>query len=654
MTDQTEKASLERDQSFGRFPNGSSNFVIMDLPTPNRGNFESNSIIPNVSSGFYSDSFLLTLNTSIKGDIIHYTLDGSDPTKNDSVYISPILIKDRSDEPNIFSDIPTAPPDTFNRSYYYWKQPGKVAKATTLKFRSFRAGVPSSKIHHQTYFVGEKFKDYTFPVFSLMIDSSSLFDYDTGLYVPGHFFDSLGFSHWPIGNYHGEGDAWERNGHIQFFETDKKLEFSTGVGLKMHGNGSLGMPQKNLRLLFRKKYGLGKLNYPIFESQQPASFQRLLLRTGGNTFTEVNFLEAILQDIVKNEDLDIQQNRPSVLFINGEYWGVHNIREKMDEHYFESYYDINEDQILTRFPCSQNDIGGGTEFRDVFDFVENNSLKIDTNYQLAKQLLDVENIMTYYIMQIFYANKDMHSNFRYWGTKGNQTKWRTMVYDLDISFGFGWGDKNPSIEHFQFATRPICHTLIFRKLLENQEFKEQFITRSEELLKTTFHSDTIINRFESFKKIYRPHMQEHIDRWGYPESIESWDDRIEEFKRFARQRPCYFKEHLEDFFEIDSLNFNCNDTLTVLTNSEEIIENEEIRLYPNPASKSITLESTKLKNSKLNIFNTLGQQVLYRRFDDHQSIKRIEISALKTGIYYIILLDENGAIRWREKLIVEY
>ncbi len=654
ITDQIGKSELERNQSYGRLPDGSSNLVLMDLPTPFKRNFESSIITPSATSGFFADSFLLALNSNIQRDTIYYTLDGSNPTKNDLVYSSPIMMNDRTAEPNVYSNIPTTPTN-LTRTYWHWQTPENVTKSTTLKFRSFRGTVPSSKIYHQTYFIGEAFEDYTFPVFSLMIDSSALFDYDTGIYVPGAYYDSLGFSNWPIGNYHGEGANWERNGHIQFFESDKSLKFSTGVGLKMHGNGSLGLPQKNLRLLFKKKYGIGKLKYPIFESQFPNSFQRLLLRTGGNNSTMVNFLEPLLQDLLKEEDLDIQQYRPSILFINGEYWGIHNIREKMDEDYFASHYDIESDQIQTRFPCSQNDIGGGWEFLNIYKYLEDNYLEIDSNYQTAKEWLDVENIITYYIMQIFYANKDMHSNFRYWGTKGNRTKWRTVVYDLDISFGVGWGDKRPSVNHFEVATEEICHTFIFRKFLENQEFRDRFVVRSEEMLKTTFHSDTIINRFEQFKERYRPHIQKHIERWGYPESIEKWEELIQNFQNYARLRPCYYKAHLEAFFQIDSIDFNCNDTLVVSSTTDYSLR-DKLSIYPNPTSNSITLKTNSannLKNTQLNIYNIIGQKVFQEQLTDYRTEHSINVNHLQSGIYFVILIDRSGAIKWKEKLMIE-
>ena len=659
LVDKIAKVALERNQSFGRFPDGSSNFRKMDLPTPYKRNFESNSISPSVSSGFYADSFILELNSGKIEDTIYYTLNRSDPTVNDKIYTGPLMIGERSDQPNIFSDIPTTPPDTFNRFYWYWKPPERVTKATTIKFRSFRNSLPSSRVYHQTYFVGEEFENYSFPVFSLLIDSSALFDHDTGIYVPGAICDSLGFTRpWPEGNYFGEGPLWEREGHLQFFETDKKLKFETGLGIKMHGGGSLGLAQKGIRLLFKKKYGIGKLEYPIFQTQVPEDFQRLTLRAGGNTFTGVNFLEALLQDLLKNEDLDIQQYRPSVLFINGEYWGIHNIREKSDEHYINGHYDIATDQVLKRFTCGGVDIGWNPsqDFKKILEYLENNSLEFDSNYQYVNQFLDVENILTHYIMQTFYANKDMHNNMRYWGTKDGLTKWRTVVYDLDISFGFGWGDNEPSINHFEHSIQPICHTLVYRKLLENQQFRDRFVARSEEMLKTTFHSDTVINKFNEFKEVYRPHMQEHIDRWGYPESIEKWDEMIEGFKRYARLRPCYFKQQVEEFFGVDSLNFNCHDTVEVVSSNDFLYQNEQISIYPNPTSNVITLKTNKtisLKGNKLYISNLLGQKVYQKKIDSNQSVRTITLNHQSPGIYFLSIVDTKANILWRDNLIIE-
>ncbi len=650
LIDKTGEISLLRNQSYARIPDGADFFFISDLPTPNASNFRSNVITSSHSSGFYSDFFELKLTPEISGDSIFYTINGSDPMLQDSFFNQSLIVNDRSSLPDIYSIIPTTPPDTFNRFYWYWKPPeSPVSKATVLKYRSFRNGIPSSKIYSHTFFIGEEFQNrYKFPVVSVVTDSLSLFDHETGIYIPGATFDSVGWKNQPIGNYMNRGDEWERPAIVDFFNENKELQFSTGIGLRAHGHGSMGLPQKGLRLVFKDLRGMDQIDYPVFpEKPDLTNFKRLILRTGNGSI-EVNFLDALLHDLVKDIGLDIQSYQPAIVFLNGEYWGIFNIREKRDGHYLSGNTGIPKDEILIRFPCGGVEFGSGREFDVLENFLENNSLESDSNFAIIDTLLDVSNFIDYSILNLFYANQDWTTNHRWWGTKGNKTKWRKLIYDLDIAFGFGWQDPQPELNLFpSFSDSSICHTFVFRKLLENQSFQEIFVSRTEEFLKTNFHSDTIINRFEYFRNQFQPHIKEHIDRWQYPESVEAWNQRIDEFQRYARVRPCYFKTQVEEFFGIDSLDFDCNDTLSLSSEINQL----NFSLFPNPAGNQFFIKgdfSGFSKGTSLHVFNQLGH--LAHSFERINQ-RPFDVSDLPSGIYFVVLKDQNRTL-WREKLMI--
>ena len=121
---------------------------------------------------------------------------------------------------------------------------------------------------------------------SLTTDSLNLFDYDTGIYIPGKRFDEDGFSWFPIGNYHNKGSEWERDVHITYFERDGSIGFESNAGVRMRGMGSASNPQKSLTIYFRKEYGLEKVNYPVFKGQESNTYKRLILRNSGNDFLD--------------------------------------------------------------------------------------------------------------------------------------------------------------------------------------------------------------------------------------------------------------------------------------------------------------------------------------------------------------------------------
>jgi hypothetical protein len=190
------------------------------------------------------------------------------------------------------------------------------------------------KIIHKHFFIGDElYERYNFPVFSLVTDSLNLFQYDTGIYIPGVKFEEIGWQWYPYGNYRERGRDWERISHISFFEENRNLIFETNSGIRVRGSGSACNPQKSLGIYFRNEYGVNKIDYQIFEDSNVQFFKRLILRSSGNDMLKTHFRDAVLTELLKPLDLELQNFRPAILFINGEYWGIHGIREKLDEYY---------------------------------------------------------------------------------------------------------------------------------------------------------------------------------------------------------------------------------------------------------------------------------------------------------------------------------
>lgn len=531
--------------------------------------------------GFYDEEFYLRLFTYDKNDVIYYTLDGSSPDPiqnphNTYIYGERIPIRSRKGDANILSNIPTTVYNPRNT----WKPPmEEVFKATVVRAAAYRNGEAIGDIVTHTYWVDEDIGDrYTFPVISIVTDRENFFDEEKGIYVPGSLYDEGANPPYITGNYFQQGAEWERIASMEFYEPHGELGFSQRVGVRIHGGSSRLEPQKTLRLYTRREYGENAISYKLFPDSDIEEYKRLLLRNSGNEWGNTMFLDALAQGIIKDMNFETQAYRPAVVFINGEYWGIHNIRERYDDWYFEIKYGIaREDVVILEFQWSVDTGVEGDEahFVDMLTFMEENDMNLPENYQQAHTMMDVDNFIDYQVAQIFFANIDWpQTNVYYWRKRteaydptapyGHDGRWRWMVFDLDASFGF-WGT-NYDTRSLEMASDPDYNhngiwggrdwswsTLLFRLLLENQDFQHQFINTFADHLNTTFQKERVLKAIDEMQFIYEPEIGEHIKRWGYPSSIEEWYENVEGLRNFARKRPEYVRLHIMEKFNLEEM-----------------------------------------------------------------------------------------------------
>ncbi len=198
------------------------------------------------------------------------------------------------------------------------------------------------------------------------------------------------------------------------------------------------------------------IEYPVFgnrkivqEDNVTDKFKTLLLRNGGNDAQSTIFRDAIMQSLVEHTSLDVQAYKPVILFLNGEYWGIHNIRERFDKYYFENYYGVSEEELVIME--KDGELVEGTEedvayYRNMIDYIKNNSMKDSKHYQYISTLIDIENFILYNMAQIFFDNTDWPGNNNdFWRVRketydedapyGHDGRWRWLLYDTDFGFG---------------------------------------------------------------------------------------------------------------------------------------------------------------------------------------------------------------------------
>ncbi|PYK57481.1 MAG: hypothetical protein DME21_17155, partial [Verrucomicrobia bacterium] len=265
------------------------------------------------AAGFHTNNFQLTLSVTNQGAAIHYTLDGSEPTESSPLFAGPILITNRTAAPNNLSLIPTVPSG-------YQPPAGLVFKGTVVRAKAFKTGALQSATVTRTFFIDGRAR-YTVPVISLATESANFFDPNIGIYVPGNA---------PGGNYSQRGNNWERPVHVEFFETDGALALAQDAGVKIHGNTSQNFPIKGLDLDGTGGQGRQPFRHRIFPERARAEFAHFLLRPSGQDYYLALMRDEFMQSLAAEFGMETQAARLAVVFLNGEYWGLHYLKEKED------------------------------------------------------------------------------------------------------------------------------------------------------------------------------------------------------------------------------------------------------------------------------------------------------------------------------------
>jgi len=650
-----EPVSVPTDQTFGCIPDGDENMLILNTPSPNASNINNNEVVFSHPSGFYSEAFSLSLVSTSSNHEIHYTVNGGVPTINSPVYTAPILIANNTNTPNNFSNIPTTPLEgPWQLDAYVWQQPETVYKANVIRFASFLNGYIQSDIYTKTYFVDPDIQNrYTFPILSLVTDSLNLFQYDTGIYIPGLTYELEGFTWLPNGNYHNRGREWERKIHVSYFENDGTIGFETDAGMRMRGYASVVYPQKTFGIYFRSDYGDSKIDFPIFHENNADKYKRLVFRNSGQDFLLTHFRDAVLQDLISSFDLELQNFQPSVVFFNGEYWGIHGLRQKYDKHYFHYHFDIDEDEIDIVGPWGAVEEGSNDEYFELLDYIESHDMSINEYYQYVTQKVDIPNFIDFQIAEIYYANYDWPcNNYKIWKSNEEGSKWRFLIYDLDFSFGYKWNSSyqfnsllHATSEDDEWPHCPISN-LIFRKLLENDDFEIQFIAQFAYHLNHAFDYNVVIDRINEFKTLFIPEIEEHSNRWAYP-SLDVWDEEIDDMVYFARRRPCAMRQHILNFFNLSESEF---DFECIPVKIGETYPNSGIAIYPNPSTGIINIESRREFSGLYQIRSIDGLLIQKGKMNDN--FQKIDLTHLLNGVYIIRIDDEKKQLN--AKIIISH
>jgi len=447
---------LEPNMSCGKFPNGSNNISIFSIPTPNASNnsalayngYEKQPTILNIGGIFQGPISVSVINNSVSNGILRYTTNGSNPKVNSALVTGPISINTNT-----------------------------VLKVTC--FSSVGANLLPSIIAGETFLFAE---DFELPIVSLTIDSADL-------YGANGIFDNW----WT---------DWKKPCIVEYFDKDGIKKFETRSSVKPDGGagGSRSNPQHSVTIEpANTVFGEGKpVHYPIIP-QKPfiTDYYALYIRNGSNFWNQYPQRDATFNRIMNKTNVNSQAYTPAVVFLNGAYFGVYELREKANEGYFENNYGNDRDSIdllsVSYFYGAgviRTVKGSNTSFYSMRDYIANTNPYLPNYFDECHKRLDLFNFTDYMAGENWFGNADwIYNNMKMARTRTFDNKWRFFLQDLEWGLG-GWTNYTSNMfDWFENQSQGTPFWDIYNGLIQNPKFKNYFINRYADLMNTTFQAD---------------------------------------------------------------------------------------------------------------------------------------------------------------------
>lgn len=510
----------KEDHSIGRQVNGTGPFVLFTTPTPNAANTGSvNWYVPkpqmSLPQGFYTGPQSVTITCSDPGATIYYTTNGSTPTNTSTVYSGPI----------------------------------NVNTTTVIRARAYNGSTPNSFIETNTYFINV---DHQMPVIS--VGSQSTFDL--------------------IGN--GNAGLGNVKGFFEFFEEDNSFVDEGDGDFNKHGNDSWAYDQRGFDFIMRDQFGYNSdIEHQIFPEKNRDEFQRIILKpaasdnypfeTGG-----AHIRDAFVHTLSQKADLSLDERtwRPCVVYLNGQFWGVYEIREKVDDHDFtDEYYQQNKFnlQFLKTWGGTWSEYGGAqaqTDWNSIRNFITTNNMATPANFANVDTILNWQSLVDYFVINSYIVSQDwLNWNTAWWrgmDPAGDKKRWRYVLWDMDACFGHyinytGIPDPSANADPCNAENLPNPggqgHTDILEKLIDEQPIVEQYyIARYADLINTHFSCTYMNYLLDSMLNEITPEMPAHVAKWGG--SMAGWNSNVSDMQDFIDQRCVALEQGLIDCYSL--------------------------------------------------------------------------------------------------------
>lgn len=479
--------NIKTGYSFGRGENYG--FIYMESPTPNKNNNSGKydvAYLPefSINAGIYNENIFLEIKAP---GTIYYTLDGSNPTTSSRVYNGPI----------------------------------NLSKTTVVKAINSENNKVNSEYVVASYIINE---NHTLPVVSVSLNP--------------YKFNSLEYNAWD--------EELEYDAYVELFEDGKG--FSVPCGLKLFGGSTRGMDKKSFSLKFRKQYGLSKLNYQVFENRDNSSYNSLVLRSGSQDSEFAMMRDPLMTSLMDGTDVDVQAYKPVVLYINGSYWGVYYLREKVDDDFISAHYNV--DPSKTNIVRIDGLVSKGSKqgYDELVKYVNTHDMRILENYNYVKEKINIDSLIAFWVAESYVTNNDI-INCRFFSHPDiDNGKWHLIFYDLD----YGMYNANHNYYYFMTDINGMSDfkvpTDLMRNLLKNSDFQQRYVEILSDMLHNVWSDEKILNRIDEIYNKIKPEMERNQKRWN--QTMQTWEKSVNDLKSYVSIRKKSLLNQTKSYFNL--------------------------------------------------------------------------------------------------------
>lgn len=610
------------------------------------------------AAGFYDTAVDLEMRAA-DGYTVYYTLDGSDPVTNGKAYTQSILLRNSSTMPwgpvtRAWNAFISAGSDGSGANYGWSPVPAVSSQIGGYVVKAYATdGTNRTPVYTNTYFINPDMADYNVSVVSISLPVTDMIG-KNGFYSS---FMPTGYMTDP---------RPRGTGMMEVFSSDGTRQGHSMVEMAVSGNGSSHGGMKSLRIFYKGSMnetgGLeSNLDYDVFGGravdaygQAITSFDRLILRNSGNDSSWSHFRDAYMQRISAGLNIDTQAAAPALVFINGEFWGVYNIRERYTTSYVENHYGVNKDNVTIiesdyhalvyrgnpSAPYVDTDgvPGQAAVFNELYNYIMTHEMSDPACYAYVTERMDTASFIDLWAVRLFLNCRDWpENNVKVWRNtnpddpSGMDTKWHFVLLDLDMGMSY-YPTADPNADTsassqalFRAAVGAdtVCSN-IMRSLLKNSSFRQAFILRYYELANEHFtrsYMTDVLNEMMAEREILMP-LQ--YGRWpGDGASKSRYNQSVDLMSRFIRDRYRYALDHFYLFFktsESEIQSWSSRDVavsfdpsrVTVTVNGQAVTSGTLLR---DMGQNTLTVVATPVKDATVTAIQwipSIGQPLTYQ------------------------------------------
>ena len=534
LIDKLSAGRMKSGQSYGR--DGSDNRFYYAEPTPGAQNgkgYEGITQLPafSVTPGIYDNAVTVAI-TAGEGETIRYTTDCTTPNASSEVYSGEL----------------------------------SISKNSVIRAAAFRDGYLSGDVATATYLFRSDGVNHALPVVTLVTDPDNLWNSKTGIYATGDQFDpdaasyadtlkSATYYQAKFATEEQVDTIWEKPAAFSLFDDNGRQVFTQNVGIRIAGSFGRGRAQKGFNVIARKEYGKGSMEYPFFQNRPYTEYKAVVLRAGAQDQNRSKIRDELASGLLEGTDINIlyQAYRSTVLYLNGEYWGVYFMKEKRNR-FFVAQHENTENNVDLAIGkgFKQRTYGDNSDWVSLYEYATSHDLSSAEAYAYVSERMDVDSFRDYMIAEIYNGNTDTY-NFQYYRLKGG--KWKFIFYD------FCWGFQSPGHETLAFrmgkTPSDVCSAKLFAAMLQNKGWRDSFCRRFGELLNTAFAPERVSALIEELYGYVEPEIKREREKFNKDTfmgvkqpntnlgTYEGFQSEISKLKDFAQKRPEEIKRQLQ-------------------------------------------------------------------------------------------------------------